>query len=164
MLESCKILKSKNNSFKLYIAGEGSERNNYTEFINSEKLTDNVFLIGHINKVREFFNQGDCVVIPSRSEGVPNALFEAWSIEKPVICSNASGLPEVIRNNENGLMVELSAISIADRMEYLINNREECSRLGKSGKLTLDNDFSLEKMRDKIKDLFSDLVISKRNK
>lgn len=161
LLEACSILKQKELNFQLYIAGEGSERQTYTDFIDRKGLKNNVFLPGHLNNVRAFFAQGNCVVIPSRSEGVPNALFEAWSMMKPVICSNASGLPEVIKNGENGLMVNLSADEIAEKMEKVMSDKKLCGALGRNGNTTLIHDFSLEKMTNKILKLFSDLIDEK---
>ena len=58
------------------------------------------------NDIITFFSRADLVIIPSRSEGIPNTLFEAWMSKRPVIATNAGGISEVIDHGINGLICE----------------------------------------------------------
>ena len=66
--------------------------------INNYNLESHCKLVGEKKDVVSFFSEADLVVIPSRSEGIPNTLFEAWMAKKPVIATNAGGTSEVVDN------------------------------------------------------------------
>lgn len=146
LLEAVKILRAERNDFICVIAGEGNQADEYKQFTIDNKIEDSVQFLGHINNSRELFAACDSALIPSRSEGVPNALFEAWSVGKPVAASNSSGIPEVVVNGKDGLMCSLIPGELAAVMKKMIDNPEAAAEMGRNGKIKTETVFSMDKM------------------
>ena len=103
LLKACCLLKKKKIPFKLIIAGDGSQKKDYQEFIQKNNLTDNIDFIGWINDKAKFFSQIDIMCIPSRSEGQPLTLLESLSYKKPIVVSDCPGMLEVVSEEKAAL-------------------------------------------------------------
>jgi len=157
LLRACVKLNKTRNDYRVIIAGDGGEKEDYLKYIEENNLEDTVHLIGYISNVRGFLKTADAVLIPSRNEGIPNTLFEAWSLKKPVITSDAAGLPEAMRTMENGIMCALNPDKIADAMKYFLDHPEEIKAFGEAGYKTMKENFSLEKSISGIEGLLIEL-------
>jgi len=91
----------------LYIAGEGPERETIEEIIKKNKLDDRVKLLGFLNKeqMTEVTRKCKFVVVPSIwYENCPYSVLETLAIGKPVIGANIGGIPELVKDKENGFI------------------------------------------------------------
>ncbi len=158
LIKACAKLKKRREDFFLAIAGEGGERKKYEMQIIENELEKNVLLPGEIDNVRGLFARSGCVLIPSRAEGIPNALFEAWSVKKSVIAAASSGIPEAVDHERNGILISHNPAELADAMLDAMENNEKFEKMGKNGFEKLNKFFSLENMTDKIETLFFDLI------
>lgn len=106
---------------RIVIAGTGPEEDNLKK--NSESLKAPVEFIGLKNssELINIIKKAQAVVIPSIwAENMPLSLMEALSLGKIIIASNMGGLPEVIKDEENGLIFEAgNSQKLADRINYL---------------------------------------------
>jgi glycosyltransferase involved in cell wall biosynthesis len=122
----------------LHIVGDGPEK---TEIINKIKilgLEDRVRVHGHIIYPEDIYAVLDILVLPSLTEGIPLTLLEGMSFGNPIIASNVGGIPEIVQNNENGLLVEPGSVTeLAEKISLLIKNPGLRNRLGKKGKETI---------------------------
>jgi glycosyltransferase involved in cell wall biosynthesis len=86
-----------------------------------------------------------CLVLPSLSEGLPRVIMEAMALGKPVIASNVGGIPELIRNNENGFLFETgNSHDLAEKLSILLKDRDLALKLGERGRIFAKNNFSNE--------------------
>lgn len=74
--------------------------------------------------------------------GVSIALLEAMSMGKPIIASPAGGIPEAIEDGKNGLLVEPDEVKIAEKIIYLLENKEKAKEIGMNAKKTAEERFS----------------------
>jgi glycosyltransferase involved in cell wall biosynthesis len=129
---------------KVVIAGTGPEEENLKKI--SESLKAPVEFIGLKNssELIDIIKKSQAVVIPSIwAENMPLSLMEALSLGKIIIASNMGGLPEVIKDEENGLIFEAGdSKKLADRITYL-------------NSLPLEMRESLEKAASDTAELFS---------
>ncbi|WP_288126597.1 glycosyltransferase [Thiomonas sp.] len=73
----------------------------------------------------------DVFVMPSRWEGLPIALLEAMASAKPVICTRVGGIPDVVRDGDNGLLIDASdPAQLQQRIAQLLDSPDERTRLG----------------------------------
>jgi glycosyltransferase involved in cell wall biosynthesis len=72
----------------LVIAGDGSTKKEIEKYVNNQNLEKKVLLLGYVLDVASVLSKLDCIVLPSKSEGFPIVIFEAWSMGVPVIASN----------------------------------------------------------------------------
>ena len=94
-------------SFKYYIIGEGSKRDELQKLIDELQLQDKIFLSGEKKSPFSGLEDADLFLMGSYYEGFPNALLEAGAHGIPVIAFNApGGIAEIIKEHENGLLVE----------------------------------------------------------
>ena len=94
-------------SFKYYIIGEGSKREALQKLIDQLQLCDKVFLVGQKDNPFNGMEDTDLFLMGSYYEGFPNALLEAGAHGIPVVAFNApGGIAEIIKEHENGLLVE----------------------------------------------------------
>ena len=143
---------------ELWIAGDGYLRADLEELATSSKA-DVRFLAFVPNwQLPELLNSADIFVLPSLYEGHPKALIEAMSCGLAVIGSNVSGIKELIRHEENGLLAELSVESIRDSIIRLLEDDHLRTKLGKSARKTVLENFSLEKIVEQEHSLYKKML------
>ena len=149
-----KSLKNLREDFYLEIAGDGPEYSALNSMIKKNNLQKKCKLVGDKKNTIDFFAGADLIVIPSRSEGIPNTLFEAWSVKKPVIATNVGGVSEVVDHKKDGLICEPSVDSIYATISDYIKKQEDYNRLGESGYKKLNDSFSMDRMIDNLENYF----------
>lgn len=91
----------------LYIVGQPeADQQVLGELISALQIQDKVKMVGISNAVPDYLTSADIYVQPSRSEGLPLALMEATSASLPIIGTRVGGIPEIVREGFNGLLVE----------------------------------------------------------
>ena len=95
------------NYTSLLIAGEGNMRKELEKLIKNLKLEDKVILLGQVDNVSDYYINANLYILSSRFEGFGNVIAEALYFELPVIATDCPfGPKEIIKNGENGLLVE----------------------------------------------------------
>ena len=98
--------------YNFYIAGDGAWKNALVELA---KECGNVYFIGRVKEPLKFIEKMDLIVVPSIREPLGNTIIEAGFCKKPVIASNVDGIPEIIENGVNGILLTPNQeLSISD--------------------------------------------------
>jgi glycosyltransferase involved in cell wall biosynthesis len=129
------------------VAGAGELLENLKTLIEQEGLSRHIILLGHVSrdKILSLIAAGDIFVMPSRSEGTPIALLEAASLKKPILATTVGGIPELVKNEEECLLVEAGNVSeLVNGMKRLIQDKALSERLGESAHSRVLRDFSLD--------------------
>ena len=150
-----KLIKSTKEETSLIIIGEGDERKNLEKLITSQNLQNNIFLVGRIENSFKYLKAFDIFTLTSITEALPYCLLEAGLAGLPVIASNVGGIPEIIDNGINGILVEpkdSEQISLA--IQNLIENQDNASRLASNLNTKIKNDFSFDKMKKETIDIY----------
>ena len=140
------------------IIGNGPLRKQM-ENMASESKADISFL-GNIphSDLPKYFQKWDVFVMPSLYEGHPKALIEAMSCGLAVIGSKVSGIKELIRHEENGLLAELSVDSIRASIIRLLEDDKLRTKLGKAARKTVLENFSLERVVEQEYSLYKKIL------
>ncbi len=86
-------------------------------------LEDHVHFMGYIENASNFMGQFDIFTVSSKSEGLPQVIYEAAWHKVPVVATNAGGIPEFIESNYNGLLSEREdALTLAENIEKLLDD------------------------------------------
>ena len=125
----------------LCIVGDGPQRQALEQQVEALKLSDAVSFMGFQSDPSPFLRRDAIFVLPSRFEGMPNALLEAMAAGLPVVVSDASPGPlEVVRHEDNGLVVEVENVqALAAAMRVLAEDAHCRHRLGESAQVTLQS-------------------------
>ena len=98
----------------------------------------------------------DILVLPSFMEGLPLVIIEAMALGKPVVSSGVAGIPELVRDGENGLLVPPSHWqALAEAMVTLAANGDLRERLGAAGRRAVEAEFSIDRAVRPLHALFS---------
>ena len=92
---------------KLFIAGDGSLRDELSRLTSELGIAGDSRLLGHCADVVEFHHALDVFVQSSEYEGTPNAVLEAMALETPAVATDAGGTAEIMRHGEHGLIVPI---------------------------------------------------------
>lgn len=113
LIEAWKDVTNQIDNARLMIGGEGPIRDELIDQSRNLGIADRILFTGRIDwdKVPEFLSSSDMFVLPSvrdhygNIDGLPTVLLEAMASETPVIASRLGGIPLVIQNGKNGLLV-----------------------------------------------------------
>lgn len=129
LIEAFEKIKKEFPDFKLVLVGEGMPEGKMT-------------LMGVRLKMRSCY----CLVIPSLSEGLPRVILEAMALGKPVVASRVGGIPDLVKDGENGFLFEVGNVEqLAKKLRTLLSNKEMAVEMGKCGRELIQSQFSNEK-------------------
>ena len=141
-----------------FIIGEGPEYKRYKSLVISYKLENRFFIIDPTGNDFQYLKAFDIFVMSSIKEGLPYILLEAMAAELPIVVTEAGGMPEVIKNHENGLMVsQKNPEFMARAIQGLLANPNIAKELGKMSKQAVTEKFNLEKMVLETAEIYSNL-------
>jgi glycogen(starch) synthase len=93
----------------------------------------------------------EALLLPSRADALGIVLLEAWSHAKPVIAARAGGIPGVVEDNTDGLLVPFGDVrGIATRLRYLLDNPTVARELGQKGWHKATSDYSWPAVADRV--------------
>lgn len=156
LIDTLEKLVKNDYDLRLVIAGEGPYKSNLKEQIAKLNLNEQIEFLGHLDQtaLRKYYRRCDIFVLPSLSEGFGRVIIEAMACGKPVIASAIGGVPELIKNNKTGLLVQPGNVEdIATKIEHLLKNEKLRVEIGKRGKGYVKDTYSNEKFFEKYREL-----------
>lgn len=157
LLAAFRKLLSEGRNVRLRLIGKGPERNSLEAAADEYGIKDAVIFEGAVGiaRVREALEQATVFTLPSFAEGIPVALMEAMAMEIPVVSTTIAGIPELIRHEVDGLLVSPSDdAQLADALARLIDDHELRRRLGRSGRLRVQESYDLHKSIQGLGEIF----------
>jgi glycosyltransferase involved in cell wall biosynthesis len=154
LIEACARLRDAGLAFRCLCVGEGEDRPALEAQIARLGLGKQVLLLGRQprNEVSRLMTEADAMVLPSvitangKMEGIPVALMEALACELPAVATAISGVPELIRDGETGLLVpERDAAALADALLRLARDPALGERLARNGRALVEREFDLQR-------------------
>lgn len=131
----------------LVIIGEGERREKLQERINRYGLQDNIFLVGQIDEAKKYLWAFDIFTLSSITEALPYALLEAGQAGLPIIASNVGGIPEIIDDMENGILIRpKEPTEIKNAIDFLLKNPDKMSLFGQNIQKKIQTEFNKEGM------------------
>ncbi len=165
LLEACRELRASGLELYCSIVGDGRERERLERLRQSLGLEDCVELLGEQprDRIRSLLEGARVFVLPSvtapsgRADGIPVALMEAMAMERPVVSTRISGIPELVRDGESGLLVEPGdARALARALRRLCGDPALAARLARAGRRRVCEDFDLERNVAALRRLFAE--------
>ena len=168
LIKALNVLANRGLSFKCDIIGDGPLFGKINKQIKQYNLQGKVNLSGAVDseKVKEYLSKADLFVLPciktsnGDMDGIPVALMEAMAFEVPVISTNISGIPELIINGYNGVIVEeKNHVELADAIQSLLLNKDLREKYGKNGRIHIINEFDLYANVNRLISLFNNDIV-----
>jgi glycosyltransferase involved in cell wall biosynthesis len=138
--------------------GDGELMNDLKSQAASSGIYDKVRFLGWREDVAEVMSTFDLFVLPSLNEGMGKVLVEAMAMGKPIIASHVGGISDLIKNEENGLLVPPEdAEAIARSILILHSSPMKRKEMGEKGK-AIAVEYGADSMVQKIDRLYGELV------
>ncbi|MEB3212344.1 MAG: glycosyltransferase family 4 protein [Leptolyngbyaceae bacterium] len=141
------------------IAGDG-ETDKATELVTHLGLTNCVQILGWINtqKRDELLAQSHAFILPSYNEGLPMSLLEAMGWELASIVTPVGGIPEVLKDQTNGLLVDPGDIdSIAKAIQTIVTEKEFREKLAQNARISVE-DLDISNYQKKLRQAYEDAI------
>lgn len=130
-----------------FIFGDGEERKNLEKKIKNLELSDKVFLLGAVENAAQYLPAFDIFILPSIKEGLPYTILEAGLAERAVIATSVGGIPEIIDDMRDGILVRpRQPKELASAIKFLVENPERAEEFGKNLSQKVSEKFSLGEM------------------
>jgi colanic acid/amylovoran biosynthesis glycosyltransferase len=148
---------------RLRFAGDGPDRAGLERNVTERGLEKQVIFEGWQNasRVRTLYQQTDIFALPSFAEGIPVVLMEAMAMEIPCVTTRITGIPELIRDQIDGLLVTPSSEEeLADALMRLLDHPELRRELGKSARLRIIEKYDLRRNTGQLAEIFREFAAS----
>ncbi len=153
LIDACRLLVDRGYRFRCKIVGDGPLRAELEEHIRGAALEDVVALLGSLDhgSVIEWYEASEIFTLPCVTgedgdrDGIPNVILEAMAMELPVATTRHSGIPEVIEDGWNGLLVRPGdADDLAVALARLLDDPAERGLMGSRGRKTVAEKFDAD--------------------
>jgi glycosyltransferase involved in cell wall biosynthesis len=137
----------------IVVLGDGEEKNNLTEQISQLGVEGSFKLLGTKINPYPYMKNADYFVLPTRSEAYPLVVNEALALEKPIISTNVGGIPEMIENGVDGILVNDDEQEIYDAMKKVFIQPELLEKIKQNTKESYKK-LDSQKIYDQVTEIF----------
>jgi len=149
--------------WRLTLVGDGPQRPVLVQQVRALSLTDHVEFAGQVDDVVSYLHQAHIFVLPSNSEGIPNALLEAMAAGLPCVATDNAGNAQVLTHGEDGLMVPVGdEMALARALIKLGIDEALRARLGRQARRTVERRFHITRVAEQYLDLYHQ-ILEERN-
>ncbi len=162
LIEACRILKQRGESFSWSVVGEGADREKLEALCKEKGVDTFLHFLGALPQERlaDYYERTNIFVLSSLAEGVPGVLMEAMAKGIPLVATSVGGVPELVIHNQNGLLVPpADPAALADAIMRLMHDVSLSQRIGREARNRVMEDFNLHKNADRLKHLFTAMLL-----
>lgn len=154
LIDAMKIIVKKNDNIKLLLVGSGPLKEQFEKEIRENFLQNNIILLGYRTDIPELLKISDLYVATSKMEGLPINILEAMSSGLPVVATNSRGQRELIRDGENGYIVEVNDVdSFVQKIENVYMDHRIRERITCGAKENIEP-YLLENVMKEMKNIY----------
>ncbi len=157
LLAALAVLKADGRAVHLTLIGDGPDRASLVEQTKLRNLEGSVTFEGVVNqdRIRAFYESADVFALASFAEGIPVALMEAMAMEIPCVTTWITGVPELISDGVDGLLIAPSDVhALADAIARLMDDLDLRKRIGQAGRRKVESHFELSRSVQNLADVF----------
>ncbi len=146
LVEAAALIPRVEAMLRFVIVGEGNCRQALETQVREHKLQGCFHFAGFQDRPAQYLSSFDMFVLPSLSEGLSSAILSAMATALPVVATDVGGIPELVRNGDNGLLVPAAdPAALAQAIRYLVENPAEARIMGRRGRIRMEKEFTLER-------------------
>jgi len=147
LIEAAHIVVQKLPDVRFVILGEGELREALERLIKEYRLEKHVLLPGFRTDVLGCLKSFDLFVMSSVTEGLGTSLLDAMACSRPIVATEAGGIPEVVEHGVTGLLVPpRDHAAMAEAIIALISDKERRQQMGEAGFARVNDTFTVERM------------------
>jgi glycosyltransferase involved in cell wall biosynthesis len=167
LIDACGILAKRGRKFSCRIVGSGPLQAKLQSRIDQLVLHDRVALVGSLPQgevIKEMQRAAalaaPCIVSPDGDrDGLPNVIQEALALGTPVVSTDVTGIPEVVRHLDTGVQVpQRNPKALADALERLLENADLRVQLASAGRRLIEAEFDIRRNTARRREIFRSAV------
>ena len=159
MIEAFYIVIKRFPNAHLTLVGDGELRDKILIKIDQLQLNGRVHLTGNKSDPWKIYHSLDLFIMSSIYEGLGRSITEALSCGVPVVCTSVEGVPEIVRDNETGILVPpKDPGALATGIINSLNDMDNAKRMAEEGRKFVNENFDVNKMVDDIDTLYDTLL------
>lgn len=150
-----------NEEVKFVLLGNGSERDEIQEWIERNDEDDRVYMPGAVpnDQIHEYYNRADVSILPSLKEAVSISALESMASGTPLIGTEVGGLPEIITDHENGLLVApKDSEAIAEAINELYDSTVLVEEMGDAARKTVEKNYSWDQISKRTTKVYREVL------
>lgn len=160
LLDAARSLRDMGYQFTLTLAGDGEMRQQVEKKIEEYQLESCVEITGWISgeQVQQYLLESMALVLPSFAEGLPVVIMEAFATRIPVITTYIAGIPELVQNHVNGILVpagDIEALTLAMKNMMELDS-EQLDQMGEAGRKRVVERHNIKTEAAKLAELFNE--------
>ncbi len=170
LIQALSLVQEKVQNVTLIIGGDGTDLGRLKILAKKLGVSENIRFPGTISRtdISTYFHLCDIFTLPAvfdpkgNVDGCPNVILEAMACGKPVVASNISGIPVVVKDGETGVLVEEKNIEmLAAALVALLTDKPKREQFGCAGRRRILNELTWDKVIEQIKDVYQYCVKNK---
>ena len=147
-------------STRFALVGEGEQRAHFEQQVEDLGLRDNFLFLGRRADIPEILACCDIAVLPSRAEGLPNAVLEYMAAELPTVVTRVGGNVELVEDGVTGLLVPPEdAAALSDALLKLLRDPVLARQIAHNGREFTMKNFSFERLVREVDELYTELLL-----
>ncbi len=159
IIEAISILGEKTKDTYFVFCGEGAYQKKLERQAQELKVAHQCCFPGFRRDLDQIFRVMDFMVLPSLTEGLPNVVLEAFSYEKTVVATAVGGVPELVEDGVNGLLVPPGrADLLAEAIASFLTEPTMMDTMGKAGYRKIKSDFTFESQTQKLENIYHQVL------
>ncbi|MCL5289251.1 MAG: glycosyltransferase [Acidobacteria bacterium] len=149
-------------TLEILLVGDGALRPGLEKLAAELGFGERACFLGDRRDIPAVLASMDLSVLPSHSESLSNAIMESMAAGKAVVACRVGGNPDLVRENETGLLVPPNdEQSLAEAIEYLLQRPELVREWGRRGKEVALASFTVQRAREQYEQLYTDVLVEK---
>lgn len=158
-LDIAKALYEKHPKAFFVIVGDGGLKKELHQKASSLNMGGYLHFAGLQSETRPYLRAMDIFMMTSEFEGLPIALLEAMSMGCTPACTAAGGIPELVKDNQNGILVPVTKPELlVERLSVYLKEPDRLKVLGKAARETVINSFSMQKMVNELETIYDEIL------
>jgi glycosyltransferase involved in cell wall biosynthesis len=146
LIEAASLIPDAKKRLRFVIVGKGDCLPELQALAQKKGLEDIFQFAGFHTNISQYLDSFDIFALPSLSEGLSSAILEAMASSLPIIATNVGGIPELVKNGDNGLLVApADPADLARAIQHLVDYPEVAQRMGLRGRARMEEHFTLER-------------------
>jgi len=159
LVEAIGMLQGSSNKTHFVFCGDGPCQKELEKRSKELGVSNLCHFVGFRRDIKDIFQAMDFMVLPSLTEGLPNVVLEAFAYAKPVIATNVGGVPEIVEDGVNGILVypERSDL-LAEALKSFLVAPEKRRMMGEAGYQKVKSEFSFESQTQKLEAIYNEVL------
>jgi glycosyltransferase involved in cell wall biosynthesis len=146
----------------LCLVGDGPDRDHLERYAHELGVVRRCLFLGYQDEVGRFYQAIDALILPSTNEGTPVSVIEALAAQRPAVATRVGGIPDVIRHNVDGFLVDVGdADALAEQLALLAGDPARRAEMGAEGRANVLERYAVDRLVDDIDALYRSLLTAR---